>query len=310
MYGVLANVLIGKGARQDALETVNSARKAGLDSAELHVARFKIALLEGDSAPSLRERAWPKEDSDEDRVLYEEASFAEMTGKLRIARQKTQEAAQRMLARGHKESASTYQSDMAVVEAEFGESSQARKDIGIALKRARKPNVLENAALVFSLTGEKEEADVVLGELRARFPNDALLNQVWIPAVRATFAINSGNSGEALNVLEVARPFELGAAAEFTPIYVRGLAHLRAKDGVNACREFQKILENRGVSVTSEHYPLAMLGNARALALAGDHDQSRQFYEKFLNLWSEADPDIPVLREARAEYARLSAGAQ
>jgi tetratricopeptide (TPR) repeat protein len=141
--------------------------------------------------------------------------------------------------------------------------------------------------------------------LAKHFPSDTFLNGVSLPTARAAIEIQRGNPAKALEWLRSAGPYELGQFADFLPIYVRGLAYLRAREGAQAAAEFQKILDHRGVDPLSPLYALARLGLARAYALSGEKDKSRSAYQDFLALWKDADPDIPVLKEAKTEYAKL-----
>ncbi len=305
VYSSLAEALIGKGAYQDSLKTIDSASAQGLDSARLRIARFEIELLRGDTVPTLRTTSWPKEEADEDAVSQQEAWLAVLSGQMAVARKKILAVAKRMANRGFKESAGTVESDMAVVEAEYGDTRKALEDMNRALAFARKPNVLVNAALVFSLTGENRQANDAMEELQNRFPKDTLINAVWIPVARATQEIANGQPNRGLELLESSRPYDLGQAAEFLPIYRRGVAYVKVRDWGDAASEFQRIIDHRGVSPTSELYPLTLLALARALEMSGDRTRSRNSYEAFLALWKDADPDTPILKEAKAEYAKL-----
>src|SRR5216684_3625285 len=305
VYSSFAVAQIGKEAYQDALKTIDSASAQGLDSSALRIRRFEIGFLRGDAAPTLRTPSWPREESDEDAVLQQEAWLAVLSGKTTLARKKIHAVAERMANRGLKESAGKVESDMAVVEAEYGDRQKAREDMRNALAFARKPNVLVNAALVFSLTGENLQANDVMEELHRRFPKDTLINAVWIPVARATQEIANGQPKRGLELLESSRPYDLGQQAEFFPIYRRGVAYVKVRDWAAASSEFQRIIDHRGVSPTSEMYPLTLLTIARALEMSGDGTRSRISYEAFLNLWKDADPDISVLREARTEYSKL-----
>lgn len=305
LYASLAAALIGMGAYQDARKTTDAATAQGLDSADLHIARFEIELLQGDVAPTLRTASWPKEESDEETVLQQEAWLAAFSGRMAVARRIIHAVAERMANRGFKESAGKVESDMAIEEAEYGDFCKATEDMNTALAFAQKPNVLINAALAFSLTGQASRANAIMEKLRTRFPKDTFLNEVWIPVAKTMQEIANGHPNRGLELLESSRPYELGQTAEFSPVYWRGVAYQRRKDAADAAIEFQKIVDHRGVSPTSELYPLALLGMARTAAVAGDRARSRDYYERFLNQWKEADPDIPVLREAKAEYLNL-----
>ena len=140
----------------------------------------------------------------------------------------------------------------------------------------------------------------------ANKPKDTLVNTIWLPTIQAALEINRGNTEQAIQLLQVARRFEMGNEVHAWPAYVRGLAYLRGGAGAEAMAEFEKIIDHRGVVDIYALYPLAHLGLARAAALTGDTANSRKAYEDFFALWKDADPDIPILQEARREYERLN----
>src|SRR5579863_7898399 len=153
--------------------------------------------------------------------------------------------------------------------------------------------------------GASGQAQTVIDESARRFPSDTLLNNVSLPTASAAIEIGRGDPAKAIELLRPASPYELGRFADFAPIYVRGLAYLRARNGAQAAVEFRKILDHRGVDPVSPLYALARLGLARAYALSGDPAKSRIAYQDFLALWKDADPDVPILMEAKAGYAKL-----
>ena len=161
------------------------------------------------------------------------------------------------------------------------------------------------AAQALALSNDSGQAQRLIDDLAKRFPSATLLNIVSLPTARAAIEIQRGNPARAIELLRPAGPYELGENAGFVPIYVRGLAYIRARQGVQAAAEFQKILDHRGVDTLSPLRALAHLGLARAYALAGETSKSRTAYQDFLALWKNADPDIPILKEAKAEYAPL-----
>jgi eukaryotic-like serine/threonine-protein kinase len=149
-------------------------------------------------------------------------------------------------------------------------------------------------------------------ELQKRFPLDTLINNYWLPTIRATIEINRDNPSQAIDLLNVAAPYELGLAsselefgAQLYPVYVRGQAYLRLHEGSKAAVEFQKFLAHRSMVVNNPLFALAHLGLARAYVLQGDTVKVKAAYQDFLTLWKDADPDIPILKQAKAEYAKL-----
>lgn len=134
------------------------------------------------------------------------------------------------------------------------------------------------------------------------YPEDTLINSIWLPAIRAAIELQSGNAEQTIHQLQAATRCE--AAAEFWPQYLRGLAYLKLRRGAEAATEFQKILDHRGYAPLSPLYPLAHLGLARAAAMAGDSAKSRKSWNEFLAICKEADADLPILIEAKREFEK------
>ena len=140
-----------------------------------------------------------------------------------------------------------------------------------------------------------------------QYPDDTLVDKVSTPLVQARANLQRGNAAEAVTVLEQARPYEMCGlfGPTYSVLFIRGQAYLQMKDGGKAAGEFQKILDHRGINVMSELIPLAQLNLARAYVLQGDTAKARTAYQDFLAMWKDADPDVPVLIAAKAEYGRL-----
>jgi len=189
--------------------------------------------------------------------------------------------------------------------AQFGDVKQARKHTAEAIGMSHGRAVLSLGALGLALSGASRESQTIADEAARRFPQDTVTNSVWLPMARAAIAINNGRPSDAIQLLHAALPYEFGEVYSFLPMYLRGQAHLRMKDGTNAASEFQKILEHRGVDPTSPRYALAHLGLARAYVLQGDKTKATGAYQDFLALWKGSDPDIPILQQAKAEYAKV-----
>ncbi len=156
--------------------------------------------------------------------------------------------------------------------------------------------------------GDTVRSQKLIEELARQFPTDTLQNSVWLPVAKATNQIRADQPGQAVDTLEAAAPYEFGSppvGAVYWPMYVRGEAYLHLRNGEKAATEYQKILDHRGIAPTSPLYPLARLGLGRALALQGDKAKAKEAYQDFFATWKDADPDVPVLKEAKAEYAKL-----
>jgi len=142
-------------------------------------------------------------------------------------------------------------------------------------------------------------------DLEKKFPMDTLLNGFWLPTIRAAIEISDDNPDGAIKLLQAAVPYELAVGGDLYPVYVRGQAYLTLHKGTEAATEYQKFVDHRGIVLNSPLGALARLGLARAYAMQGDTAKAKAAYQDFLTLWKDADPDIPILKEAKAEYAKL-----
>jgi eukaryotic-like serine/threonine-protein kinase len=239
---------------------------------------------------------------------YEHIAFDWQTGAAASAGQwrKAQELARRAIdltSRGEtKEIAARYATEQALRGAVFGDCRQARVDAAQGLKLERGRVSLPRAALALALCGESNQAKPLREELTKRYPEDTVINSIWLPVTRAGVELRRGNAEQAIEQLQAAPRYE--TAAEFWPQYLRGLAYLKLNRGAEAAAEFQNILGHRGYAPLSPLYSLAHLGLARGAALTGDTAQSRKAYEDFFAVWKEADPDMSPMIEAKKERQR------
>ena len=178
-----------------------------------------------------------------------------------------------------------------------------RSVAGLALRRDN--FTLERAGRTLALCGAERRATEILDELARRFPTATLTTRLHRPVILAAMALSRGDAARAVSELDPVRPFDHAPAAEFWPSYLTGLASLRMKDGRSAADAFRDIVNQRGEAPTSPLYGLAHLGLARASVQTNDQAEARKSYEAFFRLWKDADPDVPSLRQARAEYAQL-----
>jgi len=192
-------------------------------------------------------------------------------------------------------------------------------ELGIGAETARRKLAAGNAApsdrdvrssvmVVSAQVGEAARAEKLADDLSRQYPRNLYINQGWIPVARAWTAIHKNQPLEAVHALEAVAPYELGAPPggfDEWPMYLRGKAYLQAKDGAKAAVEFQKVLDHRGIDPATPLNPLSQLGLARAWAMQGDSSKARTGYQDVLALWKDADPDFPMLKEAKAEYAKL-----
>jgi hypothetical protein len=207
------------------------------------------------------------------------------------------------------ETAASYQAEAALREVESGNPEQARADANAALKLAANRDVQAIVGLVLARAGDAVEAEKLTEGLSKTFPQDTLVQRYWLPTIRAAMALDRKDPGRAIELLKEASTIELGTPTNFSivlcPVYLRGEAYLALRDGKRAAVEFQKFVDHRGLVGNFPWGALARLGLARAYVVKGDTAETRIAYEHFLTLWKDADPDTPMLKQAKTEYARL-----
>jgi tetratricopeptide (TPR) repeat protein len=201
----------------------------------------------------------------------------------------------------------------ALYDVEFGNDRRARERALAALQIAPSSRFQWISAIALARAGDVDRAQAIADELREKYPLDTLVSHVALPGIQAAIEINQGNAAKAIQLLQAATPYELGRTFRipslgscYVAIYLRGQAYLRSGAGTEAAAEFQKILDHRGVDPISPLYALSHLGLGRAWVLAGDLAKGRRAYQDFLALWKDADSDLPILQQAKAEYAKLN----
>jgi hypothetical protein len=195
--------------------------------------------------------------------------------------------------------------DLARGEALYGQGSAARQAISQALRLSDSKDIKQNAARVMVLNSQEGEAKKIINDLVHEYPADTFLNELDGPLTVAASQLSLGQADAALRTLDRVKPFEFGMVAEFLPNYIRGLTYLRLRRPEDAAGEFSAIQAHRGVSPLSPILTVSQLGLARAYALQRDAAKSRAAYDALFAQWKNADPDIPILKEAKAEYAKL-----
>jgi predicted Zn-dependent protease len=213
------------------------------------------------------------------------------------------------------EAVARYEAAAALREALLGNAAEARARAASALELSTSRDVQYGVSLGLALAGDSSrgqaQAEELADDLAKRFSEDTIVEFNYLPTLRAQIAINHHDASKAIGFLQAAAPYELGTPmfSGFTgvlyPAYVRGQAYIAGHQGSEAVVEFQKLLNHRGAVVNEPMGVLAHLGLARAYALAGDKAKARAAYQDFLTLWKDADPDIPILIAAKADYAKL-----
>jgi predicted Zn-dependent protease len=227
-------------------------------------------------------------------------------GRLRQARDVSLRAEQSATQNDLGERASLMHAVEAVREAEFGNVEGARTQAQSALTAALGPDARVLAALALAKAGDADHARKLIDQLNTAFPSSTLIQNYWLPTVRAEIQLEGGNASRAVDLLQPTGSYELAdTPMPMFPVYVRAKAYLRARRGDAAVAEFQKILQHRGLVGNSVVGALAHLGLARAYALSGDTFKARTGYQEFFTLWKDADANVPVLRAAKTEYATM-----
>jgi len=304
-YAILADGYLSLGRMNEAEDTLRHASERKLQRPSLSILRYEIAFLKDDKEGMKREEAQARgKPGLEDRMSSSESYALAYSGHLQEARKKSQQAADLARQAGQLETAALYETGAALREALFGNASAARQTATDALGLSKSRDVEFAVAFVQALGGDSSQSRTLTDDLSKRFSEDTVVQFTYHPTLSALLALSRKEQSKAVELLQAAVPYELGTGALY-PAYVRGEAYLAVHKGQEAVIEFQKILDHRGIVVSEPIGALAHLQLGRAYALEGDSANARIAYKDFLTLWKDADPDIPILKQAKAEYAKL-----
>lgn len=305
-YTTLAYYYLYLNRFAEAQATIAEARAKNLDSPSLHFASYQLAFLQNDPAGMQRELAWAAGKSGiEDSLMDCEADAEAYVGKLQAARELSRRAMLAARQADEADTAANYLASSALRESLFGNGEEARRRAKAALPNSKNEGLMFWASLALALAGDTADAGTVAGHLTASHPDDSFVKYVFLPTIQAQISLRKSNPAMAIQYLEAAVPYELGDEGRLYPVYVRGEAYLAARRGGEAAAEFQKILGNRGAVLMEPIGALAYLGLGRAYAMDGEKAKARAAYDDFFALWKNADPGVPILTQAKAEYARL-----
>ena len=304
-YWNQAAALQAAGQYDQAEAVVRQAQDKHFQGFTLHLDLYELALIRSDDAGIEREWAWMEQNTDDPVVVETQARIDLSRGKLSQGRQRAQHAVNMALESNLKEFAAAVLRTQATAEVLFGESIPARKTAAAALKLANSKAKRAEIARVLALNGQAKEARQIMDRLVRENPSDTLLNAVDAPLVASASQLANGQAEQALTSLEPAKPYELGTHAAFLPNYLRGMAYLQLRKGGEAAAQFKAVLDHRGIAPLSVIWELSQLGLARAHALQGDTAKAKTAYQVFFVLWKDADAEIPILQQARAEFAKL-----
>jgi tetratricopeptide (TPR) repeat protein len=309
----------------EAKQIIHEAQVRNMDGGGIHDNLYVLAFLGSDSAAMAEQQQWFAGKPDYKNEGLALASDTEaFVGRLGKARELTKRAVDSAVREDNKEGGANYLADAALQRAAYGNPEEARQIATEVLKLAPASEGAESeAALAFAMAGDTVRAESLAQDLGKRFPLDTQMQSLWLPAIQAQLALGRRNPTVALTALQAASAIELGWISSFDssylsclyPTYVRGEAYLAAGQGSAAAAEFQKIIDHSGIVGNCWTGALAHLGVARANALqartseGADADAARvralAAYKDFLTLWKDADPGIPIYKQAKAEYAKL-----
>jgi eukaryotic-like serine/threonine-protein kinase len=281
----------------DAEAVFKQAEDRQLESGPLLYVRHELAFLKGDTGEMERLVATSVGKPGGGYIHNRQAWAEAYHGRLRKARE---------LFRPETSGGCLVCAGLALIEAQFGEGPQARADADAALRVAGRGDTDTQywVMLALALAGDVPRAEKLAAELDKRHPLNTIVQRYWLPTIRAVVAMERKDANQAVELLREMSPYELGAPC-LLPVYERGRAYLMLHDGSAAAAEFWKIINHPGIVEKCLVGALAHLGLARAYALQGDNAKSRAAYQHFFMLWKDADPDIPIVKEAKAEYAKL-----
>ncbi len=303
---MVAVAYIAQNRPDEARAILNTGLSNNPENQGIHFDLFGVSAALGDEAGMQRELQWASGKLAGVNILGVAATArAAYLGKLKSARELSTQALQIARENNFKDSGAGVAAFEALLEAEVGNFGQARERAATSLALSRKRTNLPAIAVALALTGDSKQAQGIVDELKRRYPVDTVANSVFIPCAQALLESNRGDSARGIQALQPAIRYELGPVYFFLPIYVRGLVYLHSKKGPEAAAEFQRILNYRALGAIAPAYALSQVGVARAYALTGDSAKSRNTYQDFFALWKDADSDVPILKEAKAEYARL-----
>jgi tetratricopeptide (TPR) repeat protein len=282
-----------------------------VDSPAIHLNLYWVDFLQHDVTGMEREAAeLMGKPGYEDHILNYESDTALYGGQLAQARVLTRRAIESAQKADQEEAAALYRAEAALREALVGNTDLAKPLALAALSLSHGRDVEAVSAIALELAGDSSHTTRLADDLAKRFPEDTIVQSSYLPMIHAATLLRGGDAGKAIEALAAAAPYELGSVVEtlnfvLYPVYLRGEAYLAAKQGPAAAAEFQKILDHPGIVRSEPIGALAHLQLGRAYALSGATDKAKNAYNDFLTLWKDADPDIPILKQAKAEYAKL-----
>jgi hypothetical protein len=285
---------------EDARAIYQAAKAHHLDAGEITRLRYLLAFLEGDNTTMTQTaELLEHERGFEDLGIEEQARNKIYFGQVRAAREMSQVIADTAKREKDNQALRDFEEDTALEDALLGRSTDARQHANASLRIGGEP------AMAFALIGDIGQANKMAEKWASRAAERGFANGIWIPELQAAIELKRGNALSAVELLGPVKRYEAGWTDKYMAAYLRGQAYLAARRGPEAALEFQKVLDHRGVVLSSLIGALAHVGLARALALQGDIPRARASYENFFDLWRDADQNVPILITAKSEYAKL-----
>jgi tetratricopeptide (TPR) repeat protein len=308
-YGNLAGLYINVNRLKESRQILAEGQQKNFDGFTIRGDLYTLAFLSGDTADMERQVAWGAgRPGEEDQLLSIHADTQAYYGRLEKARDLARRAADSAVRSDAKETGAQWIAFQGLREAEVGNAAAARQSITRALTLAPGRDVKVISAVALARTGETAQSRTLLEALQKSEATNTYLKVYWFPVIEASIAMAQQAPDRAVIALEPSLPYELGSpppGIQMYPAYIRGLAYLAQKNGPAAAAEFQKFLDHPGIVQNFLLGSLAHLQLARAYVVSGDTAKAKTAYRDFLNLWKDADPDVPILKEAKAEYAKL-----
>ena len=308
-YASLVQAYRIAGRYAEARTVADKAMAAKLDGFTLHFNIYMAAFAENDQTAIQREINWFKGKPQESYNLNHRAWAAMCLGQVRRGRELFDASRASAIQNEMKEYAAASANDEAQIEADLGNFKQAREKVNLALQLIPdSEDVRIGAALALARVGDERRAETLINRVSERYSSNLLLNKVSLASARAAISLHRNDPAGAIRELQPSIPYDFGNSGtvpEFITLYLRGLAYLQDGHSAEAAAQFQRVIDHRGVAPVSVYWSLAHWQLARTYATTGDVNRSRAEYREFLALWKEADPDIPVLKQAKAEYGKL-----
>jgi eukaryotic-like serine/threonine-protein kinase len=303
--GILAGAYLALDRVDEAKAVLERSLANKVENSSLHDTLYQIAVLQGDAGGQRREERWsitqPAQNNLSDRII----EVAAQRGQFKGARSLAQERLESLRSAGFQELAANQLALLALAEAEAGSFPESHAYAASSLKIFRSRTTVPILSIAFALANDFKATESAMAEVNTRYPSDISSQHVYLPVARAVLELNRGNPQKAIEELEATRRYQFGSSFNFLPPYVRGLAYLSGHQGKEAVLEFQGITKHRGIAPTALEWILGYIGLARAYSMSGDNAGARTAYQDFFALWKDADPDIPILKQAKAEYAKL-----